>query len=115
MFSVRDDSTDHIGLSLRGDGDIDHLDLWISQEIIERGINSGEMMKLGDFVRTRSRAGGETDDLEARFKVGGDMAITGDETSADKTNPKLVEIVIERDFVFERGIERHDVGVWLWV
>ncbi len=70
-------------------------------------------MKSGDFLRTISRAGGQSDDLEARFKVGGDMAIPGDETSADKTNPKLVEIRIERDFVFEGGIESHGVGVWL--
>lgn len=52
MFAVRDDSADHLGLNLRRNGDIDHLDLWIIQEIIEGGVNAGEMMKAGDVLRS---------------------------------------------------------------
>ena len=84
------------------DRDVNDLNLWLSQEIIDTGIDFRDSVVFGSALRVFTVSVGDADNFEPGLFVGGQMRVVDDSSGADNSD-SVVLALRQFGFVIEMG------------
>ena len=74
-------------LLVRRVGDVDDLDVRVGEQIMPVVVDTLDAAQLGGGARILRSTGGDGDDVEPGFLIGGEMDVAHDEPGADDPDP----------------------------
>ncbi len=100
MFAGGRGLFDDVDLLGRIDSDVDNLDLRLTQQIVDAGVDFRDSVVFGSALRLLTIPVGDADNFEPCLFVGGQMRIVDDPSGADNTD-SAVHALRQFGFVIE--------------